>query len=88
MSHDATNLPKHDGDPHPDGARRFIGRSVSFNNPAGGTPPGRLVGVVESANYIGRTVRGSIPDYQLTIRGQSGRRVTVSLVESYASFSS
>jgi hypothetical protein len=83
--HDQPHISQLESDPHPDGARRFIGRSVSFDDPAGGPSPRRLVGMVEAANYTGRTVRGAIPDYSLTIRGQTGKRVTVSLVESHAS---
>lgn len=67
-------------DPHPSGGSRFIGRQVSFDY---GTPPRRLTGVVEQAVYLGTTLRGDIPDYQLTIRGQSGTTLSVSLVESY-----
>lgn len=65
---------------------RWIGRAISFDDPAGGIPPRRLVGIVDAARYVGRTKRGAIPDYELTIRGQSGKTVTVSLVESYATF--
>jgi hypothetical protein len=85
VTHDPTNLPEHEGDPHPDGPRRFIGRSVSFDDPSRGTPARRLVGIVEQATYVGRTARGAIPDYSLTIRGRSGKAVTVSLVEQRAS---
>lgn len=74
-------MPSHDDDtdPHPSGSARFLGLSCSFNY---GTPPRRLVGIVERAIYIGRTARGQIPDYSLTIRGNSGRQVEVSMVES------
>jgi hypothetical protein len=72
-------------DPHPDGPTRFLGRTVSFDDPAAGATSRRLVGVVDAARYIGRTSRGSIPDYRLTVRGKSGRQVEVSLVESRAS---
>ena len=63
-------------DPHPN-PDRFVGRAASFDH--GGR---RLVGIVETQRYTGRTVRGEIPDYDVTIRGASGAAVTVSLVES------
>jgi hypothetical protein len=68
-------------DPHPEGGRRFLGRSVSFDSRPGEASSQRLCGVVERADYIGRTVRGGIPDYRLTIRGDSGKTMVVSLVE-------
>jgi hypothetical protein len=80
MSHEDT-------DPHPAGPRRFVGRSVSFDYSPDGSPPRRLCGMVANAVFVGRTVRGQLPDYSLTIAGKSGKSVTVSLVESYASFS-
>lgn len=74
-----------DEDPHPNHAR-FVGRAVAFDHPAGKADARRLVGVVESQRYIGRTKRGDIPDYTLSIRGKSGRLIETSLVESYATF--
>lgn len=67
-------------DPHPV-PNRFVGKACSFNHSFGGGPVKRLVGVIEAQTYIGRTTRGDIPDYALTIRGSSGRAVAVSLVE-------
>jgi hypothetical protein len=64
---------------------RFIGRQCSFNEPNPKGKPRRLVGIIESATYAGRFNRGMIPDYTLVIRGQSGKALTVSLVESYLS---
>lgn len=72
-------------DPHPNHSR-FVGRPVSFENPAGGHSGKRLVGTVEAQRFIGFTTRGSIPDYELTVRGKSGKTVIISLVESYATF--
>jgi len=43
----------------------------------------RHVGAVVGAKPNGITKRGAIPDTLLTIRGKSGRTVTVSMVESY-----
>jgi hypothetical protein len=69
-------------DPHPAGPSRFTGRQLSFDHDGK-----RLRGYCTEAVYVGRTARGDIPDYRLTIRGQSGASITVSLVESHASFS-
>lgn len=70
-------------DPHPGGPQRFVGRSCSFDYNGK-----RLRGYCSAALYAGRTERGAIPDYTITIRGQTGATVTVSLVESRASFES
>lgn len=87
MNHDTPTPPVIDTDPHPVGAQRFVGRAVSFDHVAEpGATASRLHGVVSAAVYIGRTVRGQLPDYSLTIRGKSGRTLTVSLVESAATF--
>lgn len=72
-------------DPHPAGPRRFVGRSISFDHELGGRVA-RLVGTVEEASYVGPTARGAIPDYSLVCRGKSGKALTISLVNSYASF--
>jgi hypothetical protein len=81
-THDTPHLQERDPHPKPN---RFLGRRVSFDYEAGGRVS-RLIGVVEAQRYTGRTDRGQIPDYELSIRGSSGKAVTVSLVESYASF--
>jgi hypothetical protein len=60
---------------------RWIGRKCSFDH-AGK----RLVGTVEEATFAGWTKRGAIPDWQLKIRGASGKTLTVSLVEAHTSF--
>lgn len=67
--------------PYPE--TRFKGRKVSFDNPHGKL---RLVGTIESARWVGRTIKGNIPDWHVCIVGQSGKKVTVSLVESKLSF--
>jgi len=79
-------MPLPDEDPHPSGPSRWVGRHCSFDYADGGTPPRRLVGCVEAAVYAGRTARGAIPDATLTIRGRSGKAVTVSLVEAHVTF--
>ena len=83
-------MPHDDTDPHPSGPSRWLGRACSFDYASDGTPGSpsrRLCGVVETARYIGRTVRGQIPDTALVVRGKSGTALTISLVESKASFS-
>lgn len=63
---------------------KYVARMASFNDPA--NPKRRLFGHVETAAYIGRIARGAIPDYQLNIRGASGKILMVSLVENQVSF--
>lgn len=66
-------------DPHPAGPARFLGRHFEFMH------DGKiLVGVVESASFVGFTKRGNIPEHLAVMRGTSGRTITVSLVESRA----
>ena len=77
---------KTDQDPHPQGLSRFLGRTVSFDDPTGGPSAKRFVGVVEAGRYLGRTELGKIPDYRLTVRGKSGKVLEVSLVEQHLSF--
>lgn len=69
-------------DPHPAGPGCFLGLAVAFTHPMNGK---RLRGIVCASRYVGRTARGAIPDYEVTIRGASGATVTVSLVESQLS---
>lgn len=45
-----------------------------------------FVGIVESGRYIGKTERGAIPNWELTVRGASGKAVTVNMVEQYTLF--
>lgn len=71
-------------DPHPN-KTRFVGLRVSFDYHLG-ERMARLVGVVEAQQFTGYTERGRIPDYQLCCRGQTGKLLKVSLVESKASF--
>ena len=71
-------------DPHPT-KDRFVGRTVSFDYLVGGTIR-RLVGTVEKQTFIGYTEQGHIPDYNLIVRGNSGKAVTISLVENYTLF--
>lgn len=77
----------------------LIGKKVSFDapgSPSEGLPigtedhrrvPTRLVGVIIEAKDNGKTVRGAIPDILIQVRGQSGKTLTVSFVDSYAKIS-
>ena len=60
---------------------QLIGRSCSFDHQGK-----KLVGTVIEAKDNGLTLRGAIPDLLVTVRGQSGATLTVSLVESYMKF--
>lgn len=68
-------------DPWADQPKKWVGRVVRFDHLGQ-----RLTGTVIAHAYAGRTPRGNLPDYTLTIRGQSGRTLDVSLVESRATF--
>lgn len=60
--------------------RNWIGLRCSFDYQGK-----RLAGVITAQEYAGKTERGSLHDWTVTIRGQSGKCVTVSLVNSYLS---
>ena len=68
-------------DTHKANPSRFTGRQLSFDYDGK-----RLRGYCTEAVYVGPTERGAIPDYCITVRGQSGNSITVSLVESRAQF--
>lgn len=69
-------------------AAKWIGKRCSFNSELGGPMAGKvLVGIVDAAKYIGKTERGRIPNYSLSVRGQSGKTLEVNLVEQYARIS-
>lgn len=63
-------------------AQKYIGKRVTFD-----FDKKRMVGLCEKAIWNGYTKRGNIPDFIITIRGNSGKAIEVSLVESYAIFS-
>lgn len=44
----------------------------------------RLSGRLVAAHFTGFDGKGCIPDYQLTIAGASGAKMTVSMFETYA----
>lgn len=62
-------------------AKRFLHRRVTFDYKGK-----RLSGIVIAQRYTGPTERGQIPDYELQVQGSSGAVLTISLVESYATF--
>ncbi len=73
---------------HETRAANWIGKRCSFNAELGGAIGGKvLVGIVEAARYIGKTERGQIPNYSLTVRGASGKTAEVNFVEQYARIS-
>ena len=82
-SNDTPNLPEPQQDPHPV-KDRFCARQVSFDYPVGSVAPKRLVGTVIRQAYIGKTKRGEIPNYSLTVVGNSGKILVIDMVESYA----
>lgn len=66
-------------------AQNWIGRKVSFDRELGNPLAGqRLVGLIEDCRYVGSTKRGEIPNYQIMVRGASGKTCEVNLVEQYA----
>jgi hypothetical protein len=62
-------------------ATDLIGQRVSFDHDGK-----RLAGIVTAAQSAEPWGRGKIPDFRVTVRGTSGRELTVSMVETYMSF--
>lgn len=62
-------------------ASRFVGQLCAFTH-AGA----RLCGSVVSTKPLPPTERGQIPNSAVTVRGRSGKLLTIDLVEQYASF--
>jgi hypothetical protein len=73
-------------DPWAHEPKRWVGRQVSFDLPLSDDSTRRATGTVISQKWAGRTKRGAIPDWELTVEGKSGKRLIVSLVESHCSF--
>ena len=73
-----------DNDPYADQPKRFIGRTARFM-PIGQSHGPQLVGIVTAQRFTGRTQRGNLPDYELSVRGSSGAIKTISLVENRVS---
>lgn len=61
-------------------AENLVGLPCSFDHEGK-----RLTGTITAAKANGLTQRGGIPDWLVTVRGQSGRSITVSFVETYMS---
>lgn len=59
----------------------LIGLKCSFDHRSK-----RLVGIVTAAKDNGLTSRGKIPDILVTVRGDSGQTLTVSMVDTYMTF--
>ena len=57
----------------------LLQRPCQFITPEGKELSGMIVEAVETVPYG----PGEIPDFKVTVRGQSGRTMTVSLVASY-----
>jgi len=72
-------------DPYANQPQRFIGCTVRFL-PVGQCHGAGLVGIVTAQRFNGRTIKGDLPDYELSVRGNSGKVITISLVENRASF--
>lgn len=72
-------------DPYADQPAKWVGLTCRFL-PVGQIHGINKVGIVIAQRFIGRTARGDIPDYALDVRGNSGKVVTISLVENRASF--
>lgn len=68
-------------EPDPLPPDRFIGDTCSFDHEGK-----RLVGKVESKVWVGYTSRGHIPNYHLTVRGQSGKTMVVDMWATRAIF--
>lgn len=64
-------------------ASDLVGKTVSFDHHSGDGSIRRLSGIITEAKENGRTLRGDIPDFLVTVRGSSGATKTVSYVETY-----
>ena len=65
-------------DPYADKPQRWVGKVARFDHEGK-----RLTGTVVAYHFVGLTKNGKIPDYSVTIRGQSGKELTVSMHETY-----
>lgn len=63
----------------------YTGRLIKFDAPKDSPLAGkRLSGIIESSKPIGLTERGAIPDHELVVVGASGKKFTISRVNSYS----
>jgi hypothetical protein len=63
--------------------RKFVGQFVRFDLRRAGGVVTEEKGEVIAQEWLGLTKRGSIPEYQLTIRGKSGRSVLARLTDDH-----
>lgn len=68
-----------EADPHAERPTQWMGRTVHFVH-QGKT----LSGLVIAQEYNGRRGPSKIADYNLTVRGASGAKLTVSMFDTYA----
>lgn len=61
--------------------KQLVGLKASFEHKGQ-----RVVGIVTDAVEAPPWGKGQIPDLTVTVRGQSGRLLTVSMVETYMTF--
>ncbi len=72
-------------DPYASEPNRWVGRTARFL-PLGQSHGPQLVGIVTAQKWAGFTAKGDLPDYELSVRGSSGKVIPVSLVENRVSF--
>ena len=72
-------------DPYASEPSKWVGRTARFL-PLGVAHGAQYVGIVTAQQWAGRTAKGNLPDYRLTVRGQSGNTMEISMVENRATF--
>lgn len=58
-------------------ARKFVGLMVEFDLARAGGKTTRERGEVVAQKWLGVTERGRVPEYEVTVRGRSGRAALV-----------
>lgn len=69
--------------PEPSPRRAFVGQFVSFDLRRAGGSVTREKGEVIEQKWLGLTKRGEIPEWELTIRGASGKSVFARLTDDH-----
>lgn len=77
--------PTADIDPYASEPKKWVGKTARFL-PTGKAHGTQMVGIVTAQKWVGRTVKGCIPDYELSVRGQSGKVIQISMVENRVTF--